>query len=114
MILQLPFDNTPAQVVTVTLDSGTYDFYVRWNERAAKWMMSIGDNATQTTLISNVPLVLGQSLLPFDLGIGDFIVYAEDGVQVDASFDDLGVRINVYYVSSDLLNALNAVVGDAL
>jgi hypothetical protein len=111
MIYLLPFTNTPAQQLTITLDSGTFDFYVRWNERAQNWNMSIGNPATQATLVSNVPLLLGADLLSaYDLGIGYFIVYAEDGVQEDAAFDDLGTRINVYYVSDDLIAELQAAV----
>jgi hypothetical protein len=102
MIAQLPFTALPSQTVTVPLDSGTFDFFVLWNERLGVYSMTITESATQVLLVSSIPLVLGASLLgPFNLGIGYMFVYAEDGVQVDAAFADLGVRINVYYASAN-------------
>lgn len=104
MIAQLPFTNDAAQTVTVTLDTGVFDFYVRWNQRQQVWCMSITNNTTQVALINNIPLLLGQDLLqPYDLSIGNFMVFAEDGIQLDAAFDDLGLRINVYYISDSEL-----------
>lgn len=104
MISLLPFTTDPSQSVTVQLPSGTYDFDVRWNERAQLWSFSITDNVTQTLLAANIAIVLGCELLaPYGLGIGYMLAFAEDGLQIDAAFDDLGVRINVYALSADVL-----------
>jgi hypothetical protein len=101
----MPFTALPVQQMTVSLPTGTFDFYVRWNERLGIYAMTITNTLTQVVVIQNVALLLGVALLSaYDLGLGEFVCVAEDGVDLDAAFDDLGVRINVYYVSPDLLN----------
>jgi hypothetical protein len=60
------------------------------------------DEATQTPLLLGVALVLGTDLLqPHNLSIGYLLVVDETGVGTDAGYDELGTRVNVYWVSPD-------------
>ena len=108
MICVLPLTNDPVQQVVTTLGDITYQLYLRWNDRASFWTMDITDYNSQTPLITGMPLLLGCDLWDaFAMNNGSLIVWDESGSGVDASYDDLGSRINVYWFSADeVANAL--------
>lgn len=102
MILELPFTSDAAQIVVVQLDQVKYEFDVRYNDRAATWFMSVTDFATKAPILESVALLIGGDILhPYNLGVGSFIVTDEDGTGLDAGPDELGVRVKVYWLSSD-------------
>jgi hypothetical protein len=102
MIIKLPLSSDPAQSFITQLGSTKYQFDVRWNDRAAVWCADIVDAATQQAILQGLPLVLGCELLqPYNLAMGRLLVVDETGTAKDASYDDLGTRVNVYWISAD-------------
>ena len=103
MIIQLPLTSEPSQNLTVQLGAAKYDIYVRWNDRANVWCLDFTDNITSITFLSGIPLVLGADLFfPYAANIGSLVVNDEDNTGMDAGPDDLGNRIQVYWLSDGL------------
>lgn len=102
MILMLPTSNDPAQSFVTQLGSVKYQFDICWNDRAGVWNMDMTIASTQTPILQGVPLLLGADLLAdYNLNMGSMIVVDEMGTSTDATVDDLGNRINVYWFSPD-------------
>lgn len=102
MIIQLPVTSEPAQQFTILLGTQKWDLYVRYNDRGNFWTMDIMDDATQTSLITGMPLLLGCDLLePYNLDNGAMIAYDTTGSGADAGPDDLGDRVLIYWFSAD-------------
>lgn len=98
----LPTTSQTSQQFTCQLGENKLQFDVRFNDRQGVWMMAITDAITAEKLVDGVALLLGVDLLePFNLSIGHLIVYDEDGTNKDAGADDLGSRVNVYWLSDD-------------
>jgi hypothetical protein len=106
-MLLIPFNSEPSRVFTCALGDGAkYDFETRWNEGIPGdpgfWTVDITRQIDQVKLLSGVPILLGQDILaPYALGIGSLIPFDEANTDVDAGSEDLGVRVNVYWLSAE-------------
>jgi len=102
MIVQLPLTSDPAQVFVTQLGDVKYQFDVIYNDRIGIWTMTITDFVTQVVLITGIAIVLGSPLLrPYNLDIGELVVSDTSESSRDAGPDDLGTRVNVYWLSPD-------------
>lgn len=97
----LPFvPNIPNYRVGTTLNDRQYLFDVHWNARESAWYFDVLDDE-ETTIRAGIKIVLGVALgvrsqdPNFPPGI--FIAADLAGQSKEAGFDDLGVRIVVYY-----------------
>lgn len=105
MIINLPFQGGSADdAFATTLNSVTYVFVVHWNYRENAWYFDLQDS-DQNPIISNVKIVLGcflgrtGSVSP----LADGIFVAVDTTQQgkEATFDDLGKRVQVRYIPAE-------------
>lgn len=102
MIIELPLSNDAAQAFTTQLGSTKYDFQVVYNERSGVWMLSMYDNTTKDPILTSLPLVLGQELFaPYNLNIGRMLVVDLSNQNSEATYNDLGDRVKVYWFSDD-------------
>lgn len=102
MIIELPISNDASQIFTTQLGDTKYDFQVVFNERSGVWMLDISDNTTKTPLLTSLALVLGQELFePYNLNIGRLLVVDTSNQSLEATFDDMGDRVKVYWFSDD-------------
>jgi hypothetical protein len=102
MIIALPLSSDPAQSFITQLGNEKYQFDVRWNDRSGVWTMDLTRDSDQAILLQGIPLVLGCDILSsYTLGIGRMLVVDETGTHTDASYNDLGSRVKVYWFSPD-------------
>lgn len=102
MILELPLAADPAQSFTCQLGTVKYFFVVRYNSRNGVWTMDLSYDASREPIIVGVPIVLGVDLLgAYNFNIGSLIAVDTSGTARDATADDLGSRVLLYWVSAD-------------
>lgn len=102
MILELPFDSTPSRSFVSQLGDRKFRFDTRFNDRSGVWTMDLSDDTTKAVLLQGVPLLIGQNLLePYNLGIGGLVVIDTSNRGREATVDDLGDRVKVFWVSKD-------------
>lgn len=87
-----------------TLDGTLYTLEFRWNVRLGAWFMTVLDGEGTTPLLLGVRLVvdypLAQNLVD-RTPPGYFLAVdtgASDGFGIDPGFDDLGSRVQLWYV----------------
>jgi hypothetical protein len=112
MPLQLPLvPAIPNYRVGTTLDGEPYVLDVRWNGRAAAWYLDILD-VDETPIEQGIKLVLGAALGSRTLNParlrGLLRVSDLTGAGREATFDDMGERVIVYYYTPAELEALDA------
>lgn len=111
-MIRLPLSSEPAQSFITQLGSVKWLFNFRFNDRGRFWIMDITDSASQTILVTGVPVLLGCDLIrPYILGNGALMAYDEAGSSTDAGdpdTGDLGNRVNIYWISLDEVNALES------
>lgn len=102
MILELPLSSDPVQSFTCQLDDIKLYFEVKFNSRAGIWTIDIYDDATRDAILLGAPIVLGQDLFdPYNLPYGALVAQDKTGQGKDATADDLGSRVALYWVSAD-------------
>lgn len=78
----------------------TYSFTWRWNDRDGAWFLDLGDGSG-VAIISGIKIVINLLLLGGAtsklLPTGDFVAFDTAGKGLDAGFEDLGRRVQVYY-----------------
>ena len=97
----IPLTNIP-QEFSISLDNREVTIHQRWNEWSG-WLINISDTATNTSIISGIPLVTGCDLLePFpELGfLGSLFVYTDGDAMAIPTIDNLGLDSNLYYVTA--------------
>lgn len=109
MSFRLPISQEGAQFsFSCELEGVSYTFRFRWNDRDGAWFMEIGDGSGNT-IISGIKVLLGLYLLNLAsssaLPTGDFVAIDTTDQDVDAGFEDLGRRIQIYYFTRDELIA---------
>lgn len=107
MSVQIPLDSaTPNYRMGITLDDVPYIFDVRWNERDSSWYFDLLD-VNEDPIRLGIKLVLGSPLgwRCTDDRFPKGILMAEDLSHAgrEATIDDLGTRVVVYYFSEDEL-----------
>ncbi len=114
MSLLVPFNSDPSNEFTVQLGDGVkYTFLTKYNEGplgdGGFWTFDMTREVDGVKLLSGVKVVLGQDLLgPYALGIGTLIAVDESNTDTEAGPDDLGDRVNVYWVGADEIAAVAA------
>ncbi len=90
--------------ISTTLDGISYllDFY--WNEREEAWYMHLLE-ADEAPLRQGIKLVLGALLgvreRNASMPNGTFIMTDLSGADIDATFDDFGIRAVLWYSSNE-------------
>ncbi len=90
--------------LTTELDAVNYVLDFRWNTRAEAWFVDVL-REDESPIHTSIKLMLG-TLLAFeergeDFPPGDFLVEDSSREGIDATLDDLGVRVFLYYFSED-------------
>jgi hypothetical protein len=98
----------------VTLESTHYTMHVYWNDRDVAWYFDIFDPGG-AAIAYGIKIVLGAQLgkncnaAPFTTGV--FMAFDTSGQELDAGIDDLGTRVQLYYMPvEDYLQTLQAVL----
>jgi len=109
-MITLPFvPSVPFYTFTTTIEDAPYNFNVRWNTRDAAWYFDV-TSEDGTVLREGVKVVLGAFL-----GRACTLAFFEKGVLVardstdagiDAKFDDIGTRVQVFYMTALELRAM--------
>lgn len=97
----LPFEPSEAFYrFTTTLEDTDYIFDVRWNDRDAAWYFDVL-RLDETVVRAGNKIVLGafpgRRSSDADFPPGVFMVVDTSGSDVDATYDDIGVRVFVHY-----------------
>jgi hypothetical protein len=101
----LPVTPSGAQFSFVAeLDGVSYTLEWRWNWRDAGWYLTLGDGEGNP-MAQNLRVVLNTALNATGFGRQEWppgILFALDtsGKDVDATLDDLGSRVKVYYAEA--------------
>ncbi len=92
---------------TTDIDGKQYVFAIYWNNRDSSWYMDLLEE-DETPIVQGVRIVLGTYLgrrVNHELFVkGAFQAFDLSGENRDATFDDIGTRVEVWYMTvSDLL-----------
>lgn len=112
MPVQMPFvpaaDSGPFYRVGVVLGDRQYIFDVRWNARDGAWYFDMFAE-DESPIVVGVKIVLGALLggrcVSADFPDGVFIASDLENTGRDATIDDLGTRVAVYFYTTDELEA---------
>lgn len=99
-ISEIPLVASP-QMLSISLNSVTYNLLVVWNTQAQAWTLDIAD-VNSNPLIQGIPLVTGCDLLEqyAYVGIGGSLYARTDGVTTTVpTFADLGTLGHLYFVT---------------
>lgn len=104
-VQQLPFVGSVAfQEFGTALAGIPYIFRLRWNTRDAAWYFDLFD-ANRSPIVSGIKIVLGVELgrRTTDARMPPGVLWASDlsNQGLDATFDDLGTRVIVYFFPFD-------------
>jgi hypothetical protein len=105
---EIPLDSTNNQTFSAipSVDGVNISlrFFVRWNDIAGYWTMSITDANTGVLLLDSIPLVTDGGKDAFNflgqfsyLGIGSAYLVNVGGVSSDPSADDLGLNFKLLW-----------------
>ena len=93
----------------MTIEDTQYLLDIRWNQREEKWYMDIYTE-DETSIRYGIPLVLGailgRTVNDPVFPPGKFIISDLSNAGVDATFEDMGDRVLVYYFSEAEVAAL--------
>ncbi len=100
-IQQLPFESGPAfQKFATAIDGNTFVINLRWNGRDAAWYFDLAD-ADESPIVSGIKIVqgmlLGRRCTDPRFPRGVFWAVDLTNQKIDATFDDLGTRVVVYF-----------------
>lgn len=101
MIVEIPLSSDPAQTFTVQLDRAKYIFSMKFNSRSGVWTLDMSLASTKAVILQSIPILLGVDLLyPYNLGIGRLIAGDTSSKGLDATADDLGTRVKLFWYSA--------------
>lgn len=99
----------PFYQFSTTLDGEDFLFDVRWNTRDAAWYFDIS-TIDEVPISSGNKIALGASpggrVASADFPAGLFVMLDTSGTGVDATFDDIGVRVQMFFYTSAEIDAL--------
>lgn len=97
-MVKVPLTSDPCQELTITLGGVSYVLVVKWCELRSTWTMDILRASDSSILASGVSLVVGVNVLQgFGLDIGEVFIVDTGSQDVDATADDLGDRVLMFY-----------------
>jgi hypothetical protein len=92
----IPLTSYPSQFIEVELNGKRIFLRVYWQTQDKKWYMDLSDE--NGTLAAGVGMVLGADLIEqYNLGLGQLWMADLQNTEVDASANDLGVRVFLLY-----------------
>lgn len=107
MIIEMPVEQIAAQTFTVQLVDVKYKLDIQWNDRGQYFTMSIADGVTGISIADGLALVLGVDLLgAYNFQIGSFMTVDTSGQGQEATLDNFGVQVKLYWFSEDETNGL--------
>lgn len=101
-LFKIPLANVP-QRFALDLSGRSLILVSQWNGEMPAWALDILDGLTGLPLVASLPLVSGVDLLAqhSHLGIpGQLIVSGDGATPVPPTLDNLGVSVNLYYVTN--------------
>lgn len=112
MIVEIPVIADAAQRFTTQLGDGNFVFDIQWNDRASQFSLTLTNDDTGQTYFAGIPLVLGTDFLgPYNYDIGALVLMDMSNQGAEATIDDFGDRVKLYWFSSDeVLNAADSSV----
>lgn len=111
---ELPIDALEKNyTVTTVLEGDTFTFDVRWNGRAASWFFDLYD-VNGSIIIAGIRIVLGVILgrrsvdprMPKGAIQASNLSTLKGDKGREATRDDLGIRVKLYYYPAALLESL--------
>lgn len=110
MAYAIPFEaNEPRYQFRTVLSGSTYTFDVHWNERDGAWYFDLLTE-DEVMIIAGVKIVLGMAIGRRSADpaypIGLFRVVDTSGQNLDATFYDLGTRVQVLWLTEEDLEAV--------
>ncbi len=109
----LPFaPSIPSQRFGTSLDGTQFIIDARWNSRDAAWFMDIYRDDGTTPIYRGIKIALGvvyglgRRCVDPEFPRGFMLVVDSTDKGQDATLDDLGVRVNVYFYTPEELAAL--------
>lgn len=115
-MIALPFiPSVPVYSFSTSINGASFNFDVRWNTRDAAWYFDVSTEEG-VVLRQGVKIVLGAYLgrvSDSDLFTqGVFVARDTSGQGLDATFDDLGTRVEVLYLTAlEIQGMLNGEIG---
>src|SRR5690348_985948 len=107
MSLVIPVESTATFFdLQVTLEDATYTLEFRWNVRASAWFMNILDAEGVNMIRAGIRLVANFPLVPYcavRTPPGVLALVDTSGANEEAGRDDLGVRHQLFYWTSEEL-----------
>ena len=102
MIAEIPLSSDESEDFISQLGDLKYRFQVKYNDRSGVWTLDLSEDSTGHFLFTSVPLLVGEDLLaPYNYAIGSLTVIDNSSQSKDATSEDLGTRVILYYVSAD-------------
>jgi hypothetical protein len=102
-LYEIPLSNTP-QSFQMSLAGKNYLITSKWNDAfEAGWTLDFADADTNTSIVSNVPLITGIDILSGleYLNFGGALYIYTDGNQFEVpTMENLGVQSKLYFVTS--------------
>lgn len=95
--------------IGVAIEDKQYLLDVRWNGREEKWYMDIyteDERPIKHGIALVLGAILGRTCTDPDFPPGAFVVSDLSNAGVDATYEDMGDRVVVYYYTEDELNTL--------
>lgn len=100
------YPSIPSYRIGTVIDGAQYTLDVRWNEREEAWYMDLltarAEPIKQSMKLA-LGVLLGNRHLDERSPVGKFIAVDLSGEAREATFDDLGERVAVYFYAEDEL-----------
>lgn len=97
-MVNIPITADASQEVTITLGGVVYVLTIKWGELRGVWTMDITRVEDSTVLARGVAMLIGGDILKgFGLAIGSMYMVDTSAKDIDATVDDLGDRVLLYY-----------------
>lgn len=104
MILDLQITSEPCQRFEITLGEIDYSIEIKFNDRSLLWTIDLSEAISSLILFAGVPLLLGEDLLaPYNYKIGKLMILNNSAEFFDATSENLGTSLSLYYVTDDEL-----------
>ena len=101
----IPLSLDPAVTFEITLDDGNFGFRVYYTTVANVWVMDLSRDGE--VLVDGIRLVVGLDLMePFNFNIGQWRMINLVDNRLDATRDNLGIDVILFYVPEGELASL--------